>query len=91
MMLIDQKLYPDPAENSLEIDKNSLDSITHRVNRFAPMRIKPHVQAGLAGRTRLFHTSSKDEYNAIRVENVIGRPFWDESLQTDDGIARKKI
>ena len=75
MMPIDRQLYPDPAENSLERDKNSLDSITHRVNRFAPWCIKPHVQAGLAGRARLFHTSSKDEYNAIRVENVIGRPL----------------
>ncbi len=74
-MLIEQKLYPDLVENSLERDKNSLDSIIHRVNRFAPMRIKPHVQAGLAGGARLFHTSSKDEYNAIRVENVIGRPY----------------
>lgn len=86
-MLIDQKSYPDPAENSLERDKNSLDSIIHRVNRFAPRRIKPHVQAGLAGGARLFHTSSKDEYNAIRVENVIGRPLRDESLQPEDRIA----
>lgn len=74
MMPVDQNLYPGRAKNSLERDENSLDSITQRVNRFAPERIKPHVQAGLAGRARLFHTTSKDEYNAIRVENVIGRP-----------------